>query len=1161
MAIGVRILSDNLSGLSTNVVYYPQSGGTIDLGTQVFPFSYISNYYYGLYACYVPTYDYTYTVTVPEPTPTPSLTSTVTPTITLTPTITPTITPTKTTTPTASITPTITPTRNFEGCEYYNLINSSDRGNVIYSYVNCDGYLLTGNILRPNSNLSLCSKKNTVVRTAGVNSLTVVDLGLCPTTPTPTPTPTVTPTVTSTPTVTPTNTPTSTQTPTQTPASVILNIESYYSPGSIYAGYGVTASTVLNETITISFVDQIETSTPPYEILNPVTITIPLGELTGFTQTVLLDAYLDATQISNFSGITVTQTGSTYTYAFTTGYTYNATPTPTPTSTQTPTPTPTNTQTPTNTPTVSLTPTNTETPTNTPTPTPTLELQLIDPILVGFDEYLSVGTDEYLMFVDPSPSPTPTNTETPTPTVTETPTNTPTPTNTETPTNTPTPTNTDTPTNTPTETPTPTNTETPTNTPTNTVTPTTTNTETPTNTVTPTNTETPTNTPTVTPTPNIVLSGLIMQLDANKTDSYPGTGTTVFDLTGSYDNTLSGGATFTTLNGVKCFDCSTGNESIQVNGTGPSLPTSGYTYVTWSRIIPSSSGWRSLLRTNNELPILVQLGTDNLGLYDSVFRDSGYDVTPIEDVWTQYAVVGDSTSSIFYINGTQVGTVAYGAGGDIHVMWGNNLLAGQSFGYLANLYFYDRKLSFSEINQMYNFLSPNFIEVTPTPTPTTTSSPTVTPTNTTTVTPTTTTTSTPTPTSVATSIFTVRVSEVGSDVVWSGSGSFNLSALSLASSGNNGSAFSALAGIWAIGPTTPCQRYGGASLTGYSTTFGNNLVVPTPISSGSTFGVTSGGVSGRVVIVPSGYVSNTVISGTATYTGATIASMGLTPGTYTWAWGSGANSSSIVMTIESSSVTPTPTTTQTPTPTSTPTLTPTNTPTTTTTPTPTSTPNAPVSSNLVLYYDPSNSSSYSGSGTTINDLSGNGLSGTMSNITFTSPYFTYNGTSSQIRVPDNILLEPGTGDWTIEVWVNQSVSGGDVVLGKFNNSGRAADVSYSVRTTNTSYYGQIGNGVGVVDSTTHVGTIGTWYQIVYVWTNVAANTLQTFVNGVSIGSVSHGFSSILNSGNPLYIGSYNGGEYSQWFDGKIGITRLYNAALTSSQVLQNFNADKSKYGL
>jgi len=215
---GVLISSVNLSGLTTEVTFFPETGGTVNLGNQVIPFTYYSSYYYGTYSCYVPTYDYTYTVTVPEPTPTPSLTSTVTPTITLTPTITPTITPTKTTTPTASITPTITPTRNFEGCEYYRLINSSDRGNVIYSYVNCDGYPITGNVLLPNSSLLLCTKKNTIVRTGGVNSLTVVDLGLCPPTPTPTSTPTTTPTLTPTSTTTPTTTPTITPTISLTPS-------------------------------------------------------------------------------------------------------------------------------------------------------------------------------------------------------------------------------------------------------------------------------------------------------------------------------------------------------------------------------------------------------------------------------------------------------------------------------------------------------------------------------------------------------------------------------------------------------------------------------------------------------------------------------------------------------------------------------------------------------------------------------------------------------------------------------------------------------------------------------------------------------------------------------------------------------------------------------
>lgn len=207
---------------------------------------------------------------------------------------------------------------------------------------------------------------------------------------------------------------------------------------------------------------------------------------------------------------------------------------------------------------------------------------------------------------------------------------------------------------------------------------------------------------------NLVTSGLIMQLDANNSTSYPGTGTTVYDLTGAYNHTLTT-ATFTTLSGVKCFDENSG--FVRVNGTGPTLPTSGYTYVTWARIKTSSASWRTLFRTApDDHPILVEVGTDNLGFYDnntSSFKDSGYDVTPIEDVWVQYSVVGDNSSSIFYINGAQVGTsVAFGAGGNRHDYWG---LSGQEFGYLANLYLYNRKLSVTEITQNYTSLVGRFV--------------------------------------------------------------------------------------------------------------------------------------------------------------------------------------------------------------------------------------------------------------------------------------------------------------------------------------------------------------------------------------------------------------------------------------------------------------------
>jgi uncharacterized delta-60 repeat protein len=72
------------------------------LGTQVFPFNYVNDYYFGTYDCYVPLYDYVYTVEVPCPSETPTPTPTVTPTETLEETVaeTPTPTPTQTLTPT-----------------------------------------------------------------------------------------------------------------------------------------------------------------------------------------------------------------------------------------------------------------------------------------------------------------------------------------------------------------------------------------------------------------------------------------------------------------------------------------------------------------------------------------------------------------------------------------------------------------------------------------------------------------------------------------------------------------------------------------------------------------------------------------------------------------------------------------------------------------------------------------------------------------------------------------------------------------------------------------------------------------------------------------------------------------------------------------------------
>lgn len=205
---------------------------------------------------------------------------------------------------------------------------------------------------------------------------------------------------------------------------------------------------------------------------------------------------------------------------------------------------------------------------------------------------------------------------------------------------------------------------------------------------------------------SIVTQDLAIWIDAANPASYLGSGTVIADLSenGRTQN-LTTAAAYTVLDGVKCWNCGINGQYIEAAVIGPTLPTTGFTYIAWARMISSTATWRTLFRTNpSDHPILIETGTNRLGMYDnntSAFYPSGYnDVSSLADTWAQWAVTGTSAGQTFYINGQQVGTTVQTTAGNAHRWFGG--IPGQPFGYVANMFLYTSVLTQQQIQQNYN---------------------------------------------------------------------------------------------------------------------------------------------------------------------------------------------------------------------------------------------------------------------------------------------------------------------------------------------------------------------------------------------------------------------------------------------------------------------------
>jgi hypothetical protein len=225
-----------------------------------------------------------------------------------------------------------------------------------------------------------------------------------------------------------------------------------------------------------------------------------------------------------------------------------------------------------------------------------------------------------------------------------------------------------------------------------------------------------------------------------------------------------------------------------------------------------------------------------------------------------------------------------------------------------------------------------------------------------------------------------------------------------------------------------------------------------------------------------------------------------------------------------------------------------------------------VTNGLVLALDAANTKSYPGSGTTWTDLSGNRNNGTLSGSTIPT-FNASNGGSlsfpggafdnsyiSEYSIPDSFW---NAGSWSVSAWV------------KFNvvNSGGANDnaiVGHGTSAPNTQIH--IGERTARVQfglySNDLLGTIplsiNTFYNI--VWTlNYSSALKQIYLN--SVFDTSGGTVGYTGTGTNTRIGSYSVGTFGNCLNGNLYNIQFYNKVLSASEVLQNYNALKSRFNL
>jgi hypothetical protein len=217
-----------------------------------------------------------------------------------------------------------------------------------------------------------------------------------------------------------------------------------------------------------------------------------------------------------------------------------------------------------------------------------------------------------------------------------------------------------------------------------------------------------------------------------------------------------------------------------------------------------------------------------------------------------------------------------------------------------------------------------------------------------------------------------------------------------------------------------------------------------------------------------------------------------------------------------------------------------------------------VTDGLVLHFDVANKKSYPGSGSTITDRSGTGNNGSLINSpTFSSDNngnFAFDATDEYISIAETSTLD--LQSYTYAFWIKrtQAQNSNWLQILQRSTSSRNPGIWYYINEVNRLHF-SIRVSSGSLPSVNPGGFYqNEWH---YFTATIEYNGTNTIMNGYTDGVLDDGPITQAGVSPSLGTGSSFVGKYGL----QLASLKIYNRAITAAEVLQNYNATKSRFGL